>query len=51
MDYYKQPVRVLYRTKRGTVMRLGGYGLVARMRAAGRLVAAWSTSTGKGFTL
>ena len=51
MDYYKQPVRVMYRTTRGNVMRLGGYGLIACMRDAGRLIAAWSTSTGKEFTL
>ena len=50
MEYYKQPARVMYRTKRGTVMRLGGYGLIARMRDAGRLIAAWSTSTGKEIT-
>ena len=50
MDYYKQPVRVMYRTVRGNVMRLGGYGLIARMRGTGRLIAAWSTSTGKEIT-
>jgi hypothetical protein len=39
--------RVAFRTKTGVRIRFGGYGLVARMRREGRLVRAWSTSTGK----
>lgn len=47
-DYYNQPCRVSYRIKGGARRTtLGGYGLIARMRAEGRLIAAWSTSTGK----
>ena len=46
-DYYRQPCRVSYRTKAGTTSRLGGYALIARMRNSGRLIGAWSTSTGK----
>jgi hypothetical protein len=38
---------VAFKTKTGVRIRLGGYGLVARMRDEGRLVGAWSTSTGK----
>ena len=48
-SYYSAPCRVMYRTARGSVVRLGGYALIARMRAEGRLVGAWSTSTGKAF--
>jgi hypothetical protein len=48
MDYYNQPVRVMYRTARGTATRFGSYALIERMRATHRLIAAWSTSTGKG---
>jgi len=47
-DYYNQPVRVMYRTARGTATRFGSYSLIARMRAEQRLIAAWSRSTGKG---
>ena len=47
-EYYNQPVRVMYRTARGTVTRFGSYALIERMRASHRLIAAWSTSTGKG---
>ena len=47
--YYQQPCRVIYRTKRGITQRLGGYALIAKMSDAGRLVAAYSTSTGKKF--
>lgn len=46
-SYYNSPCRVLYQTKRGTVSRLGGYDLIHRMREQGRLLGAWSTSTGK----
>ena len=46
-NYWNSPCRVMYRTKAGARTSLGGYGLIARMRAAGRLIAAWSTSTGK----
>lgn len=46
--YYRQPCRVCYRRADGRrVSRLGGYGLIERMRAAGRLIAAYSTSTGR----
>ena len=48
-EYYRQPCRVMYSTKRGNVVRFGGYGLIKRMRESGRLIAAWSTSTGKVF--
>lgn len=47
--YYQQPCRVTYKTMRGSVTRYGGYGLIARMEEAGRLIGAWSTSTGKAF--
>jgi len=46
-SYYSAPCRVAYRTKRGVVLRLGGYGLIERMKQEGRLIGAWSTSTGK----
>jgi hypothetical protein len=45
--YWFAPCRVAFRTKAGVRVRLGGYGLIARMREEGRLVGAWSTSTGK----
>jgi hypothetical protein len=41
------PCRVAFRTKTGVRIRYGSYALVARMRREGRLVRAWSTSTGK----
>jgi hypothetical protein len=47
--YYLQPCRVMFKTKRGHTTRLGGYGLIERMKAQGRYIAAWSTSTGKLF--
>jgi len=46
-NYYHNPCRVLYKTKTGKRASLGGYGLIERMRKEGRLIAAWSTSTGK----
>ena len=46
-DYWDQPCRVMYRVKNGTRTTRGGYGLIARMQREGRLIAAWSTSTGK----
>ena len=46
-EYYQQPCRVMYHTKRGVTQRLGGYALIQKMREAGRLVSAYSTSTGK----
>jgi len=45
--YYNSPCRVLYKTKTGSRASLGGYDLIERMRKEGRLIAAWSTSTGK----
>ena len=46
--YYRQPCRVCYRRADGRIVsRLCGYGLIERMRAAGRLIAAYSTSTGR----
>jgi hypothetical protein len=45
--YWSAPCRVAFRTKTGVRIRLGGYDLIARMRREGRLVGAWSTSTGK----
>ena len=46
-NYWDSPCRVLYKTKNGLRASLGGYGLIERMRKEGRLIAAWSTSTGK----
>lgn len=48
-QYWRAPCRVMFKVKNGTRTRLGGYDLIARMRAQGRLIAAWSTSTGKAF--
>ena len=48
-EYYQKPCRVMYHTKRGVTQRLGGYALIQKMREAGRLVSAYSTSTGKKF--
>ena len=46
--YYRLPCRVCYRRADGhRVSRLGGYSLLERMRATGRLIAAYSTSTGR----
>jgi hypothetical protein len=47
LKYWSAPCRVAFRTKTGVRIRLGGYGLVARMRDEGRLIGAWCTSTGK----
>ncbi len=46
-NYYSSPCRVLYKTENGLRASLGGYNLIERMRKEGRLIAAWSTSTGK----
>jgi len=45
--YWSAPCRVAFKTRKGVRIRRGGYGLIARMRTEGRLVAAWSASTGK----
>ena len=42
-----KPCRVLYKIKNGKRCTLGGYALIAKMEKAGRLLGAWSTSTGK----
>ena len=45
--YYDAPCRVMYRITSGrTRTTLGGYDLIKRMRDSGRLIRAWSTSTG-----
>jgi hypothetical protein len=45
--YYESPCRVMYRIAGGrTRSTLGSYDLIKRMRDSGRLIRAWSTSTG-----
>jgi len=47
-NYYNAPCRVQYSIAGGrTRTSMGGYGLIERMRSQCRLIAAWSTSTGK----
>jgi hypothetical protein len=47
-QYHRQPVRILTRLPNGkTRSRLSGYGAIARAKAAGTLIGAWSTSTGR----
>ena len=46
-NYWSSPCRVMYRIAGGrTRTTLGGYDLIKRMRESGRLIRAWSTSTG-----
>jgi hypothetical protein len=48
MRTHTQPVRIRIKTKTGIRRTYyGAYSLIAKYRASGQLVAAWSTSTGK----
>ena len=47
MNYYSNPVRLVVRTKTGKRAYLTGYAAIQRARDQGRLIAAYSTSTGK----
>jgi hypothetical protein len=45
--YYDSPCRVMYRIAGGKHRTtLGGYDLIKRMKDSGRLIRAWSASTG-----
>lgn len=46
-EYYRSPCRVVFKVKNGYRARLGGYQLIDKMRSEGRLIAAYSMSTGK----
>ena len=50
-NYYDQPVKVRYITKKGAVTRYGNYALIERMRKTKRLICAFSAETGKVIAL